>query len=357
MIGSVLMLALLAAQGDAAWPVKSKFQMPEEHGGLWSLAISPDSKVVAGGTGIVTYTVGAKKSVAGGDVLLWDPAGGKVRKILGKHGTSPGWLCFSRDGKALGSFSKDDGEFKLWDLATGKPLQSLKLGTSVDGNAASIAFDGRTLVTVERKSIPAGKDEMSYLFAGTLTARDAKTGKTLWSLNDSGVIVMGLSPDGKTLAAFIQKQVMEGDKPKITDRAVKLLDASTGKELRALERGDLGYADAIGFHQDGKSVYAFHHGEIFRWDAQDGKPQPTVSLESWRNSSTLAFSADGRVLAIVDFMGEKAGLVDATSGKTLGVVAGKFPANFQHGAFSSDLKLFACTRDFELLLLGVPAPK
>ncbi len=357
MIGSVMVFSLLAVQGDAAWPVKSKFQMPEEHGSLFSLAISPDSKTVAGGTGVVTYTSGAKKSVAGGDVVLWDPATGKIRKILGKHGTSPGWLCFSRDGKALGSFSKDDGEFKLWDLAAGKPVQSLKLGTSLDGDAASIAFDGRTLVTVERKSIPAGKDEISYLFAGTLTARDAKTGKTLWSLNDSGVIVMGLSPDGKTLAAFIQKQVMEGDKPKTTERAVKLLDASSGKELRALERGDLGYAAAIGFHQDGKTVCAFHHGEVFRWDAQDGKPQPTVALESWRNSSTLAFSADGKVLAIVEFMGEKAGLVDATTGKTLVEVSGKFPANFQHPSFSSDLKLLACTRNFEVLLLGVPAPK
>jgi WD40 repeat protein len=355
MIESVLWLALTAAQGE--WPVKSKFQMPEEHGGIFALAISPDAKVVAGATGVVTMTSGGKKTVAGGEVVLWDPAGGKVRKTLGKHGTSPGWLGFSRDGKVLGSFSKDDGEFKLWDPAAGKLVQSLKLGAGVDDGASCIAFDGRTLVTVERRSIPAGKDDLSYLFPGAATARDAKTGKTLWSLNDSGVVVMGLSPDGKTLAAFIQKQAMEGGKPKITDRAVKLLDAGTGKELRTLELGELGYADAIGFQQDGKAVYAVHHGEIFRWDVQDGKPQPTLTLESWRSAKTLAFSADGKLLGVVEFMGEKAGLVDATSGKTLVEVASKFPATFDHPAFSSDLKLLACVRNFEVLLLSVPTPK
>jgi len=138
---------------------------------------------------------------------------------------------------------------------------------------------------------------------------------------------------------------------------VKLLDAGTGKELRTLELGELGYADAIGFQQDGKAVYAVHHGEIFRWDVQDGKPQPTLTLESWRSAKTLAFSADGKLLGVVEFMGEKAGLVDATSGKTLVEVASKFPATFDHPAFSSDLKLLACVRNFEVLLLSVPTPK
>jgi len=324
---------------------------------MFVLAISPDAKTVAGGTGIVTMTVGAKKSVTGGDIVLWDPATGKIRKILGKHGTTPSWLSFSRDGKLLGSLSKEDGEFKMWDLATGKLVQAIKLGSGIKSEAVGIAFDGRTLITVEQKSIARGNEGFSYLFPGALSARDARTGKTLWTLNDSGGIVMGLSPDGKTLAVFTQKQVLEGDKVKTLDRAVKLLDALTGKEIRLLERGDLGYADAIGFHQDGKTIYAHHHGEVYRWEAQEGKPQPPVTLESWKNMSTYAFSADGRTMALVDFMGERAGLVDTSSGKTLAEIPSKFPASLQHPAFSLDLKLMVCSRDFETLLLSVPAPK
>src|SRR5688572_1209265 len=153
MIPSVFCLAVALAQAEAPWPVKARFQMPEEHGGMFVLAIAPDAKTVAGGTGIVTMTIGAKKSVKGGDVLLWDAATGKIRKILGKHDATPGWLCFSGDGKLLGSLSGDDGEFKMWDLASGRLVQAIKLGAGINGKAESIAFDGRTLITVEQKKI------------------------------------------------------------------------------------------------------------------------------------------------------------------------------------------------------------
>jgi len=354
---AILWLAVALTQAGADWPVKNKFQMPEDGGNLFALVLSPDAKLAAGGTSISTMTVGTKKTVTGGDIILWDAATGKIRKMVGKHGANLSWLGFSRDGKSLGSFSKDDGEFKLWDLASGKQVQSIKLASGTNAESAALAFDGRILVTVEQKSIPTGEEGSSWLFPGALTARDAKTGKTLWTVKDSDVIVMGLSPDGKTLAVFAQKQVVENKKVKILDRAVKLLDSQTGKELRSLDRGDLGYAGNIGFLQDGKTIFAHHDGELVRWDAQEGKPQPMVTLESWRSASAFSLSADGRVAAIVDFMGERAGLVDATSGKTLVEMAAKFPANLQHPAFSSDLKLLVCSRNFETLLLSVPPPK
>ena len=62
-------------------------------------------------------------------------------------------------------------------------------------------------------------------------------------------------------------------------------------------------------------------------------------------------------MAIVEFMGERAGLVDTMSGKTLVEVAAKGSANLWHPVFSSDLKLLACTVNFETVLLGVPVPK
>src|SRR6185503_6327539 len=150
---TLLCFAVVLGQAGADWPVKTRFQMPEEHGGMFVLAISPDAKTAAGGTGVVKMTVGAKTSVAGGEIVLWDPATGKIRKVLGKHAAGPSWLSFSRDGKSLGSLSKDDAEFKLWDLASGKLVQSIKLAGGTNADAASIAFDGRLLVTVEQKSI------------------------------------------------------------------------------------------------------------------------------------------------------------------------------------------------------------
>lgn len=357
MVSCMAWIALAAAAAQDGWPVKTEFQMPESHGGVAALAFSPDGKAVGGGIGIAKMTLNGKTSVLGGDVVLWDLSTGKIRKTLGKHLSPPRWVCFSRDGKSLGSLSPEDGEFRLWDLGSGKIAGSAKLGGAVNENAAAIAFDGRTLVTVEQKTIPTGKEGFNYVFPGTLTARDARTGKTLWSLSDSGVVVMGLSPDGKSLAVFIQKQVMQGAEPKITEQAVKLLDALSGKDQSVLPRGELDYADAIGFLPDGKTVYGYHHRNLHRWEAQEGKPVPPLALQSWKDASILSFSADGRTLGIVDFMGERAGLVDLASGKTQVELAAKFPDSVRHPAFSPDLKWLACTRHSDPQLLGVPAPK
>lgn len=349
---------ILAAvpQAQTELPVRTQFQMPETHGGMRAYAISPDAKTVAGGTGIAEATSGGKKSVFGGEILLWDPASGKIRKSLGKHAKTPTWMAFSRDGKMLASLSKDDGEFRLWDLGTSKLTQTLKLGADLKAEAAAIAFDGRTLATVDEKSIPSGREGESYLFPGALTVRDTKTGKALWKLDDSGVVVMSLSPDGKVLVAFVQKQVLEAGKPKILDRSIRLWDAPTGKELRTLDRGDLGYAGQIGYLPDGKTIYAFHHGELYRWDAQEGTAQPALTLGR-NNAATLAFSPDGRTLGIVYFMGETLEIHDLQAGKKLAEVTLKFPDGFDHPVFSSDLRLLACTRKHDPALLNVPGVK
>jgi len=362
MISKVLGLSLAvvalgaAPQAQTELPVRTRFQMPETHGGMRAYAISPDAKTVAGSTGIAEASSGGKTSVFGGEVLLWDPATGKIRKSLGKHAKTPIWLAFSRDGKTLASLSKDDGDFRVWDLATGKLAQTIKLGVELKADAAAIAFDGRTLSTVDVKSIPTGKEGENYLFPGTLTVRDAKTGKTLWKLDDSGVIVLGLSPDGKSLVAFVQKQVLEAGQPKILDRSIRVWDAQTGKELRTLDRGDLGYAGQIGYLPDGKTIYAFHHGELYRWDAQDGTAQPALSLGS-NDAATLAFSPDGRILGIVTFMGETLEIQDLPANKKLAEVSLKFPDGFDHAIFSNDLRLLACTRKHDPALLTVPGVK
>jgi len=357
-IVSVALLLLGAApQAVTDILVRTQFQMPETHGGMFATAISPDGKSIAGATGVTESTSNGKTSVFGGEILLWDPGTGKIRKSLGRHGKTPGWLSFSRDGKSLASFSKNDGEFKLWDLGTGKLAQTVKLGTEINESAAAFAFDGRTLATVEQKTIPTGTEGSSYLFPGTLTARDPRTGKTFWKLDDSGVVVMSLSPDGKSLVAFVQKQVLEGGKPKITERSIRLWEAQSGKELKTIDRGELDYAGQIGFLPDGKTLYAFHHGELFRWDTQSWTAQPTVSVDRKDSASTLAFSPDGRLLAIVYFMGETMELRDLQANKLLAGVTLKFPDGFDHPAFSSDLRLLACTRKHDPVLLSVPGMK
>lgn len=71
-----------------------------------AVAFSPDSKLVAGGN---TRKV----------IRLWDTAGGKLLAKFEGHGSSVSSLAFSPDGKLLASGSADK-TIKLWDAPTSK---------------------------------------------------------------------------------------------------------------------------------------------------------------------------------------------------------------------------------------------
>lgn len=346
----MLLLLLLALQGP---PVKATFQMPEEHGGAWALASSPDGRTFAGTTGIVKTTFGGETKVAGGDVLLWDPATGKIRKILGRHVETPRWLAFSPDGKSLGSHAFDAGEFKAWDVAAGKPVRTFQTGPI----RPSIGFDGRRLITVEEKRHPAGENAF-HVVGATLTARDVRTGRTLWTLADSFVVALGMSPDGASVVAFTQRQSVEGVETKIGEQAVRVWDAATGKETRTLERGDLGYVGQIGWLPDGKTIFAYHHGRLFRWDAASGAPQPTLDFGHGKGASTFAFSADGRRLGLVHFMGELLEVRDLAANRRIFEAAFAFPDSLIGAtAFTRDLRGLLVKKGFDVVLLELPPGK
>ena len=97
-----------------------------------SVAISPDSRTVAGGT-------------SDGLVWLWDARSGDLVRQLAGHLTKVRGLAFSPDGQLLAS-AGDDGLIYVWDPVSGRALHTFR-GHASGVTALSFTADGRWLLS------------------------------------------------------------------------------------------------------------------------------------------------------------------------------------------------------------------
>jgi WD40 repeat protein len=137
-----------------------------------SVAITPDAKLVVGNDG--------KK------VLLWTDAKPDMPEDLGEIDENIRTLAISADGKVLmvAGYAKT---VKCWDLATRKPLASVR-GEYLDTApcAAALSGDGTTIAAVTGKGVK---------------WFDSKTGAEKGSISvDDDIRAIALSPDGSLLA-------------------------------------------------------------------------------------------------------------------------------------------------------------
>jgi WD40 repeat protein len=138
-----------------------------------SVAISPDSKIIASG--------GMDSAVS-----LWDRGGGKkLQRLTGQSGSILS-VAFSPDGRRLASAS-GDGSVRIWNLSSGQSLATL---AGHVGAVTSVIYspDGKVLIT-------GGADD-------TVRVWDAATSQNIETLGfHSNVWQVALSSDGMYLAA------------------------------------------------------------------------------------------------------------------------------------------------------------
>ena len=310
---------------------------------LYSIAISPDSKLLASGDGDTVklwslpegkllqtlsghnYRVDCLavspdgKLLASGDgntVKLWSLPDGKLLQTLTWHSDC---LIISPDGKLLASWDSD-GIVNLWSLPDGKPLQTLSvrsgnnwlylaiaispdsklLASWGDDNAVKLWSlpDGNLLQTLtghsERVRCLAISPDVKLLASGsddnTVKLWSLPDGKLLQTLTGHGsyVICLAISPDIKLLASGSG------------DNTVKLWNLPNGKLVQTLT-GHGSSVTCLAISPDNKLLASgSSDGTVKLWSLADGKPLQTL-IGGWGSCVIcLGISPDGKLLVSAD---------------------------------------------------------
>lgn len=261
------------------------------------LAVAPDPETLTGSFyGVlecVTFSPDGTMIAAGGqngEIRVWDVATRKeLPRTLQGHQQPVHALSFSPDGRILASGSAD-GALVLWDMATG--VESHRLGPDhhpfeqvhkdgpqapdeVERGIKRMAFrpDGRILVFV--------RDRLVFW--------DPEMRKEKLSLGNTGSVeTLRFSPDGRWLAVG-------------GSRGVVLWDAETGQEGDTVyPRGEGPIPADLAFSPDGKVIAgAANDRDVYLWDVEERKEIAKLSGHTDRVVA-VAFHPNGKMLASGD---------------------------------------------------------
>ena len=255
-------------------------------------------------------------------ISLWDLQAAKRTAVLVDklhHGYQIIDLAVVPDGKTLVLALDDpDQGIRFRDLGTGQELPTIG-GSTGRLQALALSPDGQTVATSDsdrrvmlwdvpkravRIALPLQNSPVHALTFGPMAARSrprreavsrfgtAPLGKRALSLEFPHTLVSAIafSPDGQTLATADSGHDDSSNE-------VKVWDVRSGRPLASL-KGHSHRIGSIAFSSDGKTL-ASAGGELKFWDPVTFQERITLHDITDADSSRLAFSPDGRLLAAI----------------------------------------------------------
>jgi WD40 repeat protein len=191
--------------------------------GVWMAANGRDSLTIE------VWRVGNRQ-------LQWETPTNHVGHIYSLAFSADGRLLAS--GSSMGATDTSDYTVKVWDVATGQEVFTLK-GHRGDVHALAFSPDGKLLASASIDT--------------TVKVWDLQTGKLLRTLNNKdGMYDVTFSPDGSLLATAV------------CDRTVKLWDVVSGRLVRTLIHGD--EVMSVAFSPDGNLLASgAYDNKIYLW--------------------------------------------------------------------------------------------
>jgi WD40 repeat protein len=259
-----------------------------------ALAVSPDGKLLASGSGDINdkrdlgaFTVGG---VVGGaednTVRIWSVQTGQQVQVLRGHELPVGAVAFSNDGHSLTSVGGD--AVKVWDVSAGTELRSQKTQYGKSGM--------EKLNSMPSFSLFGGGDKQQKQEAQRL--KNFKMSASKIAVSSNGQVAAVGQPD----------------------KAVKIYDAQSGREVRELPFKAIPEAEnsSLAFSADGRLVAFSKTSEtVSVQEAATGRELYSINTGFSKTPQRVQFSADGRFLVTAIDNNAAMKLWDATTGQLI----------------------------------------
>ena len=297
----------------------------------------PSPAAGAGRRRLVTIAVGAVIVVAAGAIpfaLLRSGHSGAPRSSAGAtaaassaSATSPATRTSpanAQQGSSPGSSASTPNAAK-YSLA-GKNLTSAYPGAFISSLAFSPA--GTTLAVA---------DPGPRAGAGTCLWRVAGTGCTTFKMNAYAVAFNHLG----TILATSGELAFSGQSQATVSGVTRLWNAANGTQVASVTNPASKGALSVAFSPDGKTLaVGDRNGRIYLWNAASGRLVATLTDPVSKGVNSVAFSPDGAALAAADANGFSY-LWNVASGQVKGVLADPVSKGVDSVAFSPDGKTLA----------------